>query len=39
MENNDWEITMSKNIKLQAVNSGQHLFSLRNNCPEKTGHY
>ena len=39
MENNDWDITLSKNNKLQAVINGQPLFNLKNNGPKKTGHY
>ena len=37
MENNDWEITLSKNNKLKAVINKLLLFSLRNNGQEKTG--
>ena len=36
MENNNWEITVSKNNDQKPVINGQPLFSLRNNIPENS---
>ena len=37
-ENNDWEMTMSKNNALKVVINGQPLFSFRNNVGKNNDH-